>query len=72
MNGFTDKCKDCKYFSYYSFSEEELRKWRGEKIDGICSKHFPRGYVGRKPPHPKYSHSLRCFQFEEGDRNGNS
>ena len=61
-----NKCKDCLYFQAAEVSKEihNLFDRPYARIDGICTKHFPRGYVARKPPHPKYSNSNACFQYE--------
>lgn len=60
-------CKDCKY--YEEGVPECLRRdwdWSnwGRNADGICTLYFPRGYIGRKPPHPARENGC-CFQFEE-------
>lgn len=61
------RCKNCKHFSY-GMTVEQRNKWAAESnwgryANGICSLHFPRGYVGRKPPHPAHS-AGGCFQFD--------
>lgn len=60
------RCKNCKHFSF-GMTVEQRNKWAGSNwgryADGVCSLHFPRGYVARKPPHPAHSNG-KCFQFE--------
>ena len=62
-----NKCKDCKYFTY-GVSERQRYEWSysnwGRHCDGVCNLYFPRGYVGRKPPHPAFS-TGSCFQFDK-------
>ena len=60
------KCEHCKHFAY-GVTERQRHEWSysnwGRHADGICNLYFPRGYVGRKPPHPAMS-TGSCFQFE--------
>ena len=58
-------CNDCKYFTLGGIEEEGKKDFQYYAPDGICHKHFPRGYIGRKPPHKKYHNSNACFQFEK-------
>lgn len=67
-----NKCKDCMYFSYGGISDQEQMQYGYYAPDGICSKYFPRGYIGRKPPHKKYSNSNACFQFERKEKDEQS
>lgn len=61
------ECKDCQWFAY-GVTDEQRHKWDwsnwGQHADGVCNLYFPRGYVGRKPPHPAMS-TGHCFQWEE-------
>lgn len=63
------KCKNWKHFSE-GVSEKLRHEWSwsntGRWCDGVCNLEFPRGYIGRKPPHPAFS-TGKCFQFEERD-----
>ena len=61
MRGNLDKCADCICCEWYETTTKEQALFR---IDGQCNKYFPRGYVDRKPPHPKWHNSLACLQFE--------
>lgn len=59
------KCKNCKHYTA-GVPGEFLENNHGtiwKEADGICHLYFPRGYIGRKPPHPT-SEIGRCFQFE--------
>lgn len=70
MNGFTDKCFECKYFSYVDKAAFNLEpKKYGRFRDGLCNKVFPRGYTnsGKKGPWIKWSGQAACFQFEPKD-----
>lgn len=65
-------CEGCKY--YTDGVPDSLRhQWEwsnlGKYATGICNLYFPRGYVGRKPPHPTMKQSS-CFQWEakEGEQ----
>lgn len=60
------RCDQCKH--YTDGVPDSLRKqheWSSEwrYATGICNLYFPRGYVGRKPPHPTM-HQSSCFQWE--------
>lgn len=67
MNGNTDKCEDCLYFSYREHVPES--EWKSRPFDppdGYCRKIFPRGYVGAGKPGGNVFHGkMRCFQFEK-------
>lgn len=62
-----NKCKDCKFYTdgvpevIQKAIERRYETWR--QYDGICHKYFPRGYLGRKPPHAVRA-AGGCFQFE--------
>lgn len=61
------RCKNCKHFQM-GMSDEQRKKfppsrWT-EYADGLCDLYFPRGYVGRKPPHAAHS-TGKCFQWVE-------
>lgn len=64
------ECKDCRWFSW-GVPDELRKKWQhsnfGKHCDGVCSLYFPRGYIGRKPPHAAMSIG-HCFQWEEKDQ----
>ena len=64
------KCRTCIYYSE-GVTKEQRAKWEGTNIgrwcDGLCNLYFPRGYLGRKPPHPAMA-SGRCFQYEGKDQ----
>ena len=61
------KCKDCQHYSP-GITDAQRHKWDwsnwGTWADGICNLYFPRGYLGRKPPHPARAVGS-CFQWEE-------
>lgn len=61
------RCRDCEHFTF-GVTDQQRKAWNwsnwGRCADGMCNLYFPRGYVGRKPPHPAMSKG-RCFQFEE-------
>lgn len=61
------RCSNCQHFSC-GVPDELRKKWSysnlGSHADGICKLNFPRGYVGRTPPHPAMSVG-HCFQWEE-------
>lgn len=63
------KCKHCKNYTP-GVTEQQRHAWSGTNLgrhaDGVCNLYFPRGYIGRKPPHPTMAVSS-CFQFEEKD-----
>lgn len=65
------RCKNCKHFSF-GMTVEQRNKWAGSNwgryADGVCSLHFPRGYVARNPPHPAHSRG-GCFQFDPKEDN---
>ena len=42
---------------------EEIAEAVVKKLKGVCDLYFPRGYVGRKPPHPARAVG-HCFQWE--------
>lgn len=71
MNGFSDMCKDCKYFDPCDVPKEAtVHDYPTQKKDGFCHKIFPRGYVGAgKPGGYVYSRKAACFQFEIGGKN---
>ena len=57
-------CNNCKWFTP-GLTQEQQKAWQYDKgVNGVCHLYFPRGYIGRKPPHPAYS-GRWCFQFEE-------
>ena len=67
MNGFTDKCKDCRFFSWRDYVPERERIGYATR-DGHCSKVFPRGYSGKgREGGPVRRMQAACFQFEEGE-----
>ena len=70
MNGFTDKCVDCTYFSWRDYvPDKDMQRY--DPPDGYCAKVFPRGYAGAGKPGGNVYHLKRaCFQFEgkDGDR----
>ena len=61
------KCKNCQHFTQ-GVTDQQRHEWSGSNFgrcaDGVCHLYFPRGYIGRKPPHPAMS-TGSCFQFEE-------
>ena len=61
------QCSNCQHFSY-GVPDALRQKWSssnfGLHADGVCSLFFPRGYVGRTPPHPAML-AGHCFQWEE-------
>lgn len=61
------ECKNCKYYKE-GVNDQQRHEWEwsnfGRHADGVCSLYFPRGYIGRKPPHPAIA-SGSCFQWEE-------
>lgn len=67
------RCDQCEH--YTDGVPDELRKaWNwsnfGIYATGVCGLYFPRGYIGRKPPHPAMA-TGRCFQWEpkkDGDQ----
>lgn len=58
-------CRTCLY--YTDGVPDSLRKADptnlGRFATGICNKHFPKGYLGRKPPHLTMQ-NCSCFQHE--------
>ena len=67
MKGFTDKCKDCRFFSLRDYVPERERIGYATR-DGYCSKVFPRGYAGKgREGGPVRRMQAACFQFEEGE-----
>lgn len=59
-------CRNCLY--YTDGVPDSLRhEWSGTNLGryatGICNKYFPKGYLGRKPPHPAMQNGS-CFQYE--------
>ena len=68
MNGFTDKCKDCKFFEPCDVPKEvTAHDYPTQRKDGFCHKVFPRGYTGAgKPGGYVFSGKPHCFQFEAG------
>lgn len=65
MKGFTDKCKDCRFFSLRDYVPEREQSGYFTK-DGNCSKVFPRGYSGKgREGGPVRRMQAACFQFEE-------
>lgn len=69
MNGFTDKCKDCRFFSFTDVPKEAtVHDYPTHKKDGWCRKVIPRGYTnaGHEGGYRWHGQS-RCFQFEPAD-----
>lgn len=64
------QCKTCKHYTQ-GVTDQQRHAWSGTEwgrwADGVCHLYFPRGYIGRKPPHPAHSVGC-CFQWEEQDR----
>lgn len=62
-------CKTCRHFTE-GVTDAQRKSWSvtnwGYWADGVCHKEFPRGYIGRKPPHPARAVG-RCFQYERKD-----
>lgn len=60
-------CRSCAHFTE-GVTERQRKDWGGTNFgghaDGVCHLYFPRGYIGRKPPHPAMS-TGSCFQWEE-------
>lgn len=61
------RCKNCKHFQK-GMTDAQRKKipdsgWK-YYADGLCNLYFPRGYVGREPPHAAHS-TGKCFQWEE-------
>lgn len=62
----------CRYCTHYTegVSERQRNEWSGTNwgrhATGVCNLYFPRGYIGRKPPHPAMA-TGSCFQFEGKD-----
>lgn len=61
-----NRCGNCRWFTN-GMTDEQRKTWGvtnwGHWADGVCSLYFPRGYLGRKPPHPARSNG-HCFQWE--------
>ena len=61
--------RECKYCRHYSegVTDKQRHEWEwsnwGRHADGVCNLYFPRGYVGRKPPHAAMAVG-KCFQWE--------
>lgn len=65
------RCDNCQWYTD-GVPEDLRKKWQpyDSDADGVCSLYFPRGYLGRKPPHPARAMG-RCFQWEpkeDGDQ----
>ena len=60
------RCKNCKHYTP-GVTDQQRHEWSwsnlGRCADGICHLYFPRGYIGREPPHPAMA-SGKCFQWE--------
>lgn len=60
------RCDGCKHYTE-GVTDQQRHEWSwsnwGRHADGVCHLYFPRGYVGRKPPHPAFAVGS-CFQWE--------
>lgn len=68
--GMADRaCKNCRFYTH-GVTDRQRHEWSysnlGRWATGVCNLFFPRGYIGREPPHPTMAASS-CFQFEERD-----
>lgn len=64
------RCDNCKWYSD-GVPDQLRKKWSSTNLGtwatGVCNLYFPRGYIGREPPHPTFKAS-HCFQWEEKDQ----
>lgn len=62
-----ERCGNCKWYTP-GVTDQQRHEWSwsnlGRWADGVCILYFPRGYIGRRPPHPTMA-SGNCFQWEE-------
>lgn len=58
------KCSNCIHFQYGEVPKSVYDSVIYNKPNGACMKMFPRGYLGRKPPHYCHDNKMACFQFE--------
>lgn len=65
------RCKNCKHYTP-GVTDQQRHEWSwsglGRWADGVCNLYFPRGYIGREPPHPAMA-SGKCFQWEPQEEN---
>lgn len=60
------RCENCRHYTE-GVTDRQRKEWSGTNLGrwatGVCSLGFPRGYIGRKPPHPTMA-NMSCFQWE--------
>ena len=60
------QCSNCRHYTE-GVTDRQRKEWSstnlGQWATGVCNLYFPRGYIGRKPPHPTMA-SSHCFQRE--------
>lgn len=48
------QCQNCQHYTE-GVTDRQRHEWEwsnwGRHADGVCNLYFPRGYIGRKPPH---------------------
>lgn len=69
IHNMDKQCSNCRHYTD-GVTDRQRKEWSstnlGQWATGICNLYFPRGYIGRKPPHPTLA-SGHCFQWEDPD-----